>query len=69
MKSMISCKYSISMVKRRKKKKDMSVQRVNMDIDRELWRRTKVESARRRKTLRCFISELLDKNVPVLRLR
>lgn len=66
MKSMVSCKYSICKVKR-KKKKDMSIQRINMDVDRSLWRRVKAEAVRRDKTLRRFVSELLDKNVPVLK--
>ena len=47
----------------------MNNQRVNMDIDRDLWKRVKVESARRGKTLRQFVSELLARNVPILRLR
>lgn len=44
----------------------MNLQRVNMDIDRELWKRTKMEAVRRGKTLRRLVSELLDKNVPAL---
>lgn len=42
----------------------MAKQRINMDIDQELWRRSKSEAARQGKTLQQFVAESLERNFP-----
>lgn len=42
----------------------MTKQRINMDIERELWRQAKSEAAKQGKTLQQFVSESLERNLP-----
>ena len=41
----------------------MTKQRINMDVEQDLWRRAKSRAAEQGKTLQQFVSESLERNL------